>query len=195
MRLSILVILALAVATNITQADPPAGWGGGGKGYELLLDKTEKHAGKASGSVKATADAEDFGALNQGFRADEYRGKRLRLSAFVKAKDVDDWSGLWMRVDGKDKTGLAFDNMQERAIKGTSDWKRYEIVLDIPADAEEIYFGILLAGKGQVWIDDVNFAVVGNDVKTTGRELEPQKTDRELSKDLPKRPKNLDFEE
>ena len=36
------------------------------------------------------------------------------------------WAGLWMRVD-KGKDMVAFDNMQDRPIKGTTDWQRYYI--------------------------------------------------------------------
>ncbi|MCA9492492.1 MAG: hypothetical protein KC621_21310 [Myxococcales bacterium] len=48
---------------------------------------------------------------------------------------------------------LSFDNMQERPIRGTQDWTRHEIVLDVPTGATNIAFGILVAGKGTVWID------------------------------------------
>jgi hypothetical protein len=189
-------LLLAGGASGRVYADPPAGWGGGGKGYELSVDKTEKHAGKASGSIKSVAaELGRFASLTQAFQADAYRGKRLRMTAHVKSKEVEDWAGLWVRVDGKDQTGLAFDNMQDRQIKGTNDWKKYEVVLDVPGGAAAIYFGILLAGKGQVWVDDFKFEAVGKDVKTTGKEVEPRKRERELRKDLPKEPKNLDFEQ
>ena len=177
-------------------AEPPAGWGGGGKGYDLRVDKTEKHAGQASGSIKSIADERSpFATFTQAFQADDYRGKRLKMTAYVKSKEVDDWAGLWVRVDGKDKTGLAFDNMQDRPIKGTNDWNKHEVVLDVPDDAAEIYFGILLAGKGQVCVDDFKFEPVGKEAKTTGKAIEPSKREREPLKDLPKEPKNLNFEQ
>jgi hypothetical protein len=102
------------------------------------------------------------------FGAEVYRGKRLRLSADVKAEAVADWAGLWLRVDGPSGT-LGLDNMLGRPIRGTSDWTSYAIVLDVPRDSVGIAFGILLAGAGQVWLDDVRFEVVGPDVPTTGR--------------------------
>ena len=94
-----------------------------------------------------------------------------------------------MRVDGakKDET-LAFDNMQDRAIKGTTDWKKYEIVLDVPENSEMVAFGLLLSGKGQVWMDDLQFEVVGKDVPTTGRATG-------AASQAAKAPLNLNFEE
>lgn len=61
--------------------------------------------------------------------------------------------------------------MEDRPIKGTSDWNRYEIVLDVSTEAVHLAFGVLLAGKGQVWIDDIQFEAVGPDVLPTGQPL------------------------
>jgi hypothetical protein len=188
-------IFLLAGDIGKAYADQPQGWGGGGEGYELSRDDAEKHAGKASGCVRSTGDGADgFGTLTQGFRADGYRGKRLRMTAYVKTDAVERQSGLWMRIDGKEKTGLAFDNMMGRPAKGTTDWKKYEVVLDVPEQAEEIFFGFLVAGKGRGWVDDIAFEVVDKDVPTTGLEVQPMDRDGELTKDLPKEPTNLDFE-
>ena len=177
------------------RADRPADWGGGGQGYELSRDETVKHGGKASGSVKFTGDeANGFGTLTQAFRADKFRGKRVRMTAFVKTDGVVGWAGLWMRVDGKDKTGLAFDNMGDRKIEGTTDWQKYEVVLDVAGDAEEIFFGFLVAGKGQGWVDDIVIEEVGKDVAATGRDTATQDRAGDLSPDLAKEPKNVDFE-
>lgn len=59
--------------------------------------------------------------------------------------------------------------MQGRPIKGTSGWKKYEIVLDVPNEASNIAFGALLNGTGQIWVDNVHFDIVGNSVPTTGQ--------------------------
>jgi hypothetical protein len=187
--------LTCILTAGVASADPPADWGGGGQDYELLRDEAMKHGGKASGSVKFSGgDGNTFGTLTQGFRADKFRGKRLRMSGLIKTEAVEGWVGLWMRVDGKDKTGIAFDNMQDRKVNGTADWKKYELVLEVPDNAEEIYFGFLVAGKGQGWVDDVVFEEVGKDVATTGPDVQPMDRVADLSPDLPKEPKNLDFE-
>ena len=60
---------------------------------------------------------------------------------------------------------LAFDNMQDRPIMGTSDWQQYEVVLDVSENGVQIAFGILLAGKGQVWLDEVQLELVSTPVK------------------------------
>jgi hypothetical protein len=154
-------------------------------------DRTGAHGGNVCAYLKSVvAETGGFGTLMQTFKADEYRGKRVWMSGYVKAKDASDWAGLWMRVDGARKDEiLAFDNMQDRAIKGTIDWKKYEIVLDVPENSEMVAFGLLLSGKGQVWMDDLQFEVVGKDVPTTGR------TTAGAASGAAKTPLNLNFEE
>lgn len=120
-----------------------------------------------------------FGTLMQWCKASPFRGKRLRFSAQVMSDDLDDWAGLWMRVDGytephADGSGtetLAFDNMESRPITGSSPWTQYEVVLDVPEMAEVVAYGILIGGNGSVWMSDVALDVVGTDVPTTARDF------------------------
>ena len=122
--------------------------------------------------------------LMQSVRAERYIGKKVRLSGLVKSQEVVSWAGLWMRVD-KGKDMVVFDNMQDRPIKGTTDWQRYDMVLDVPPDSTGISFGILLDGAGKVWLSGTKFDVVGADVPSTGA------GDRKI----PDNPVNLDFTE
>jgi hypothetical protein len=84
---------------------------------------------------------------------------------------VEGWGGIWMRVDDVDKPGTSFDNMQNRPAKGTADWTPYAIVLDVSDNAAGIYFGTLTSGKGQLWITDLRFEVVGTDVPVTSPKM------------------------
>ena len=76
--------------------------------------------------------------------------------------------------------------MQGRPIKGTTDWQKYEVVLDVPQESVAIAFGILLTGKGQAWLSEVQFEEVGAEVPTTSHEGHD---------DLPEKAGNLDFAE
>ncbi|MCI0360314.1 MAG: hypothetical protein L0211_17705 [Planctomycetaceae bacterium] len=191
--LSLGFVAASALGASTARAEFPSGWGGGGKGYELVRDTDAKHGGTASGAIRSAADADGFGTFTQGVQAAKYRGKRVRLSGWIKADGVAGWSGLWMRVDGKEKTALAFDNMNDRAVKDTSDWTQFQVVLEVPDAAEQIYFGCLLAGKGKVWVDDLALDVVGNDVAVTGKALDGAPR-QGAPAELPAEPANLDFE-
>jgi len=179
---------AFALATGSEEA--PKGWfraGNRPNDYEMATDRQVTHSGKSSASLKSiVSEANGFGTLMQTFKAGTFRGKRVRMSGHARAEEIIGWAGFWMRVDGGKGEPLAFDNMEKRAIKGTSDWRKYEIVLDVSEKAEEVAFGMLLSGKGQVWLDDLKFEIVGTDVPATA---EANNTD------AAKGPTNLDFEE
>jgi len=57
--------------------------------------------------------------------------------------------------------------MDKRPIKGTADWQKYDLVLDVPVETYQIVFGVNLRGHGQIWIDDIKLENVGLDVPTT----------------------------
>ena len=184
--LAVWILLAPVFAVA---ADLPAGWikaGSHPAEYQMGVDTTVRHNGKASGFVKATAtELHGFGTLMQMAAPGEYTGKRVRFSGYVKSEKVQSgWAGLWFRIDGpKQGEALGFDNMQQRPIKGTTDWTRYEIVLDVPNTAAALAFGLLLGGDGQVWMDDLKFEVVSSAIPLTGPLAGPRSA-----------PQNLDFE-
>lgn len=139
--------------------------------YKMGVDSSIQHDGKKAMTIKSIdPEIQDFGTYMQNFKADQYLGKRVRMTGYMKSNDVANWAGFWLRVDQADpKQVLSFDNMQDRAIKGTTDWKKYEIILDVPGNASNIAFGALLAGTGQIWFDNLNFEIVDSSVPTTGQ--------------------------
>jgi hypothetical protein len=136
---------------------------------------------------------DDFGALMQQFRADDYRGKRVRVTGSLKAEGVHDWAGLWMRVD-EGKLVVPFDNMKKRAVRGTHGWQDYEIVLEIPVEATDISFGVLLYGSGGVWLSHPRIETVPSYVPTTGHSMMPTEREPVNTAALPQGATNLDFE-
>ena len=98
------------------------------------------------------------------------------------------WAGLWLRVDQSgSQQPLSFDNKGTRPIKGTIAWKKYEIVLDIPANASLMAYGALLDGTGQVWFDNITFEIVDKSVQTTDAKNVKNPATQSC-------PTNLDFE-
>ncbi len=192
---SAIVFVAILAALAVHDASGaslglPDGWiraGSAPADFDMGTDQSIVHAGKASGYLKSkVAKPAGFGTLMQMCKAEEFHGKRVRMSAWVKSEKVMGWAGLWMRVDGPEASQmLAFDNMQSRPIKGTSEWSQYQIVLDVAPEAKDIAFGILLDGTGGVWLDEINFEVVDQSVPTTGTGA---------GGELAAKPKNLDFE-
>jgi hypothetical protein len=78
------------------------------------------------------------------------------------------------------------DGKKDRSIKGTTEWTKHEIILDVPANASNIAFGALLSGTGQIWFADLHFDIVDNTVPTTGMDAGKWTPNKE--------PVNLDFQ-
>jgi hypothetical protein len=170
-----------------TRSELPNGWfvaGDTPQDYEFGVDQEVAYSGKASGYIKSRGLPRGFGTLMQMIKANIYRGKRLRISAYLKSEKVARAS-MWMRVDGAEEKILSFDNMLDRSITGTTNWTKYDIVLEVPPESIHIAFGVILAGQGHVWVDNISLEPVGTDVPVT---------DLQKGTAYPDQPINLDFE-
>ncbi|MEO8211101.1 MAG: hypothetical protein ABI840_11130 [bacterium] len=190
-----LIVLA---ALTLFSFDTPNGWhkaGSNPENYEMEIVKAAGNDGKKAATIKSIEAIEGFGTLMQTCSPDKYKGKQIKMTGYVKSENVTDWAGLWLRVDQPGtRQPLSFDNMYDRAIKGTTEWKKYEILLDVPANASRIAYGALLAGPGQIWFDNIKFELVDNADN-------PPEPDKSVSSDtynktetVTDEPANLDFE-
>jgi hypothetical protein len=189
-----LVMVVLAVATM--SYDVPKGWqrggdynyfvgtvpGGGKTGKTCATIKCKSCYGGNYGGRRHHREM-GYGEMIQNFDAGNYRGKRIRLTGWVRSEDVTGAAGLWMKVGGNnscDRHSTAYahnycsmpcensDNMENRRMVGTEDWTRCEIVCDVPDGASNISYGARLFGAGQIWFENLKIEVVGRNVKTTG---------------------------
>ena len=185
-------ILLLGTMVAMSSFDLPAGWFAAGskpKSYEMGIDKGAGKDGKNAATIKSIEKMiKGFGTLMQQKKPDNYLGKRIKMTGFMKSENVANWAGLWFRVDqAGSQQSLSFDNMGDRPIKGTTSWTKYEIVLDIPENASQIAYGALLDGTGQIWFDNIAIEIVNDSVPTTG--LQNGKKSATQNE-----PTNLDFE-
>jgi len=186
----IFVFVGLFVVNNIrSSAKTFDGWfkaGNKPNSYNVGLDKHIFKSGGSSAFIESSeSKIEGFGTLMQTCSAQEYFGKRIKMTGYIKSENVSDWAGMWLRVDSKltKQQSLSFDNMQDRPIKGNTDWTKCEIILDVPEESGTLNFGVLLSGTGRVWVDNIGFEVVDK-LKT-----KPTKESLMLDK-----PTNIDFE-
>lgn len=164
---------------------------GGVPGWHLAGDRPEAYeigleaggGGSRTAYLRTTGDpGEGFGTLMQTVLADEYRDRRVRFTAELRGEEIERWAGLWMRVDGVGQELLGFDNMQDRPLRGSFDWSRSDVVLEVPVEAQAIAFGVVMGGKGGVRLREVRLEAVGRDVPVT-RSRPP----------IARQPQNLDF--
>ena len=182
-------IALVALSVTLYSYDLPKGWhtaGSESSSYDIGIDKGAGRDGKNVATIKSIKKSiTGFGTLMQSSVPDKYLGKRVRMTGLVKSENVKNWAGLWFRVDQNGtENRLGFDNMENRPIKGTNDWKRYEIVLEVPSNASNLAYGALIVGTGQVWFDDIQFEIVDNSVSVTGSPLK-----------ILQEPQNLNFED
>ena len=88
-----------------------------------------------------------------------------------------------MRVDGPNGKMLGFYNMGDKPITGTTDWTRYDVVLDVPPESVAVAFGYFLNGRGTAWAREFKLEQVGKDVPVSEFSAKPP----------PKAPANMDF--
>jgi C-terminal processing protease CtpA/Prc len=159
----------------------PKGWNGGPPGT-FGVDDQIVHGGRWALRIDRTAGGQEgFTAVSRMLPID-FAGTRLELSGFLRTEDVGGFAGLWMREDG-DGGVVAFDNMQSRGLKGTTGWTEYTITLPLAPGAKRLVFGVLAAGGGRVWADDLRLLVDGKPVANAPR-VEAERTALDLDKEF-----------
>ncbi|MEO7456555.1 MAG: erythromycin esterase family protein [Gemmatimonadaceae bacterium] len=195
------------VPTTPTIADElvpgvPMGWyGNSSPALTVGLDRTHRHGGAASLYMKGNGNSgTSMLYVYQIFRADAYRSKRVRWSAWVQHADLTGSDvGLFMLVDGARQTP-AYDDMKSRTLTGTSDWHLISVVLDVPANGLGIQAGMIMNGAGTLRVDDARLEIVGLDVPSTNTYATPLTTSEDSAAVAVyyaqggSAPTNLDFE-
>jgi C-terminal processing protease CtpA/Prc len=132
------------------------------KTYHVTIDSVVKQEGKYSLSIEKVGDDAQFGAVKF-FIPKTFKGNKIELRGYIKTEDVKDgYAGLWLRIDGTQ----AFDNMQNRGIKGTTGWQEYSIELPYDgANAINVNAGALLVGNGKMWVDNMKLFIDGQPIE------------------------------
>ena len=150
----------------------PRGWGGGPAGT-IFVDGAVVHGGRWAVRLERSATSPNgFSTITKTLPLD-FAGATIEWRGFLRSESVSEFVGLWMRQDG-DSPALAFDNMQQRRLRGTTDWTEYSITLPVHRDAKQLYFGVLFAGTGKVWADDLRLLVDGKPVWDAPKAVRPK---------------------
>jgi hypothetical protein len=132
--------------------------------YHVELDKNELRNGHPTLCLSSTAKIPPggWGSYDRNDRTCEnWNGKRVRMTGWMKAEGVTAPSGLTMRALGPNFQTLKRDSsFPNRPVRGTSGWLKYSITLDVPENAQGVDLGLVMNGGGKIWLDDVSFEVV-----------------------------------
>src|SRR5690554_3694241 len=166
---------------EIVDNGKPKDWNNfGSSNYAIAIDSITTKNGNYSATIEFNEGNPDFKAWAFTIPAN-YAGKKITLSGYIKTENVTDgYAGLWMRID----PSIAFDNMNKNGVKGTTDWTKYEITLEMnPEKTKQIVIGGLLVGKGKMWLDNFNVSIDGKDIKDLKpfeKKIYPAEKDKEF---------------
>ncbi len=99
------------------------------------------------------------GGAMQRFNAAAYRGKTVRVGAWLKFSEPGERLQLRLGVERTDGHKAVVDEADVRAAS-PGEWSRCEVAGEIDGDAQWIEFGVLPSGHSRVWLDGVSFQVV-----------------------------------
>jgi hypothetical protein len=138
---------------------------------ELRRDGCRSHVGCAVVTAPVNVPGQN-GNLMQSFSAEAYRGKTVRLGAWLKIEqffpsaagplrfpDAEDRAQLWLRVVRTNSRVGFSDSMDNRPVR-SSNWIWAEITAEIDEDAKTINFGVMSFGGAHAWVDGMSFEVV-----------------------------------
>jgi hypothetical protein len=147
--------------------------------YEIRVDD-QGYRSATSALIRSRRDSavESSTKLMQHFLAEEYRGCRIRLSAWIKTEALTGACLLWMEIDENRKLLVGATS---HPVTGTAEWTSREVVLDVDEEATLVMFAIVVHGAGAAWVSDIEIEEVGTDVPVTA------------SRRLPTKPRNLNF--
>jgi len=128
--------------------------------HECGIDKNTYLSAPDSIFIKSVKpDTDKNTGIVQLISIDKYKGKRIRFSAKMKAKDVKDRGWIYAR------SGNIYPSS---GISGTKDWTYFVLVFDIPENhRENIELAFSLWKSGQIWIDDIRWETVDKSVPVT----------------------------
>jgi hypothetical protein len=133
------------------------------EGYYSRIDTNNPYNGAQCvmlGNDQVLSDT-TYGSCMQSIYADPFRGRRIKISAAVRTEISDRVSTaqLWISYDNETDEPGELVAMQDNPIEN-DEWQRYELIISIGPDAGRINYGIMLAGSGRVWMDEVNIEVI-----------------------------------
>ncbi len=127
----------------------------GGPAATLSVDSTVVHTGNLSGRIQRDVNSDGaFSALSFRLPADR-KGDFIELRGWLKSENVDEWFGLWLRLDGNAGV-ISIDNMQKRELRGTTEWTEYRTKMYLAPETRTFVCGALMAGSGTLWVDDLS---------------------------------------
>ncbi len=138
--------------------------------FSYAIDSTKKHSGLSALKITGKQTAKtDFMPFSQVVEISANKLENIKLSAFIKTEALKGNAALWCQVWDKNNKQVGFQNseMQDKFVKGDTDWKKYSITLTIDTNVKKLVIGGYVSGDGTAWFDDFNLQKSTEDTATT----------------------------
>ena len=157
----------------------PEGWYNSGSkpaNYKMSVDNNGGQDNETVFSIKSMEkDMESSGTLVQKLLPNKYWEKRIKVTGYIKTNDVLDHADISLHVfNFKPTTPVIKINFDTREIKETKDWKRFEIILEVPKTINRIEFDVSLIGTGQIWFKKINNEVLESNLPSSDKRNDVQ---------------------
>jgi len=148
----------------------------------VSLDHQVYHSGKTSIRVQSTgAAANEGGMVGIGTKPVPYKGQLIKVSAWMKTKDVVigslDWLMAGIQVYSLNSDGKVIGHTDIVLKSGTNDWVEYKAEMRLSRTVAYVRLVCHLWGdcKGTVWFDDVNFQLLDDKLSLATRKVDMDK--------------------
>jgi hypothetical protein len=144
-------------ASNAT-SEPVDGWWLRGEGrdeYSFGRDTAMQHEGRPSVAMAPRAlPSGAYGALVRDWDATPWRGRRARVSAWVRSEAVTMVGDFSVSVSSSASSArVPPRQVASRRLAPSSDFAFYQLELVVPPDALAVSLAVGLAGPGKIWVE------------------------------------------
>src|SRR4051794_28577654 len=98
-----IALIILQLLFNAPAIYAQAGWFKAGSDpdkYKMGIDSSVQHDKQNVMTIKSIdPEIQGFGTFMTDFKPGQYLGKRVRMTGYMKSKEVANWAGFWCRVD------------------------------------------------------------------------------------------------
>ncbi len=134
--------------------------GTGVKGLTLKADSAVKHGGRTSATIINAGDGSEPYNWRQEINRNLPLGKTVKLTGWVKTKDVGNSAAVAIQLLDRQGRMVAFHTTQhEQPFRGTAEWKPFSLEFVVPQPTVRMAVLAMLQGRGQAWFDDFEMIV------------------------------------
>jgi len=164
---STFLVASAALAASTSETTQLLGWqltAPSSDRFEASPDQNVTFDGKSTARLQTSVATADLGSLIHSIDAEKYRGERLRFATNAKTKGVEVGTGSWLRIDSSSTPFRAYVDTHDVHLRGDNVWTSLTIVIDVPQDAQTVYFGLSQEGPGTSWFGPVSVETVDHTV-------------------------------